>query len=307
MAGERVRARFQVPDLERGLRTARLLFERGDHREALDLYEQLAEDFEPKEAKILAEAYDQIQRIPQKDSRYHLYVSRFFDFDIRPGDKVLDIGSGNLPFPFATHLADRALTDHHYGRAGEPFKHVDGKPVYECDVADMPFADREFDFVNCSHVLEHTEDPEKACRELSRVGKRGYVETPAPGKDLWLHSAKSSNHRWAVTRRGDTLVFDEYGPEDLEGIGTCLLASMHWSPRTRREKALSALVYLKAPFMNTMLYWEGSIRCEVRRRSAAPSRPAPAVRPLPDVEGLPPVAAALGALRRARAARRFKR
>lgn len=60
------------------------------------------------------------------------------------------------------------------------------------------FRDKEFDFVYCSHVLEHVRDPAKACAELMRIGKRGFIETPTRGKDLWLGTAAVSNHRWAV-------------------------------------------------------------------------------------------------------------
>lgn len=55
-------------------------------------------------------------------SRYALYQSRCFNFGIKPGDKVLDIGSGHIPFPLATHLADISLHDGGVGRAGTPFK-----------------------------------------------------------------------------------------------------------------------------------------------------------------------------------------
>jgi SAM-dependent methyltransferase len=294
--------RYRIPDLGRGRRAARLLFESGSHAEAFDLYEQLVDAFPAKALSTLAEAWELYQRLPGKESRYHLYVSRFFDFGIRPGDKVLDIGSGHMPFPFATHLADLAVADDAVGRAGVPFKHADGKPVYECSVESMPFADQEFDFVNCSHVLEHASDPEKACRELMRVGKRGYVETPSREKDLWLHSAGVSHHRWGVSRRGQTLVFTEYAPEDLEGLGCDVLMSMHCAPRTTREKAFSALLYLKASFVNTMLYWEREFGCEVRRLppgGAAPPAAAPPVAELPAGAG-GPLSSAAGSLGRLR-------
>jgi SAM-dependent methyltransferase len=279
----RTPSRFAVPDAHTGRRAAWLLFEQGRRLEAFDLCEQLVDDFPGEAIGTLAAAYDLYQRMPSDSSRYDLYVSRSYDFGIREGDKVLDIGSGHLPFHFATHLADVALEDHQVGRAGIPFKRLHGKPVYECSVESMPFRDQEFEFVYCSHVLEHVSDPEKACRELARVARRGYVETPSGAKDLWLHAAKASNHRWAVSRRAGTLVFDEYGPEDVDGLGSDVLMAMHCSPRTRREKAFSALVYLKASVVNVMLYWERELRCEVHRRPRrdAPTGDRPPPLPLP--------------------------
>ena len=42
-----------------------------------------------------------------------------------------------------------------------------------------PFADNSFDYIICSHVLEHVEKPELLIHELMRVGSRGYIETPS--------------------------------------------------------------------------------------------------------------------------------
>ena len=73
------------------------------------------------------------------------------------------MGSGHIPFPLATHLADISVTDGNVGRAGIPFKYVADLPVFECSVETTPFNDKEFDFVYCSHVLEHSSDPRRAC------------------------------------------------------------------------------------------------------------------------------------------------
>jgi len=258
--------KLPYPDnLELAVQAARDYAGKEDYQAAIDWYEAsmiLSSQFR---APLLAELNENVfARLADKD-RYTLYVSRYFNFDIRPGDKVLDIGSGNLPFPLATHLADLALANDRVGRAGVPFKHLDGKPVYECDLENLPFADQEFDFVYCSHVLEHVENPEKACAELMRVARRGYIETPNRGKDLWLNTAKISNHKWAVEKWNETLIFTEYTPHELEGLESDVLLQMHCAPQNEREKAFSALLYLKADLINVMHYWENSIACEVRR------------------------------------------
>jgi SAM-dependent methyltransferase len=46
------------------------------------------------------------------------------------------------------------------------------------DGARLPFRDKQFDFVVCSHVLEHVSDPKHFLDEISRVGRAGYIETP---------------------------------------------------------------------------------------------------------------------------------
>lgn len=231
---------------------------------ALDICEQLLGAFPENSQGILTTVYDMLAALPNSRSRF-LYQSRAFDFGIRPDWKVLDIGSGNDPFPLATHLADLTVSDNQVGRAGVPFKELQGKPVYECNIERMPFADKEFDFVFCSHVLEHVGDPEKACSELMRVGRCGYIETPSPAKDLWLDTIAVSNHRWAVESVGEKLVFTEYSPAQKIGLQNNILRDMACSPQTPREKAFSALIYLKANLLNTMLLWNGRFAYEVRR------------------------------------------
>ena len=225
--------------------------------------------FPKHSTELFTLAYTVAQKLPNKN-RYAQYQSRYFDFAIKPGDKVLDIGSGHIPFPLATHLADISTTDHMVGRAGAPFKHVDGKPVYECNVEKTPFKDKEFDFVYCSHVLEHVHNPEAACRELMRIGKRGYIECPTRGKDTFFATAKASNHLWAVECLNGELIFTEYSELEKEGIVSPILLEMACAPRTAREKAIAALEYVKAPQLNTMMVWNGHFSFSVRRQGQCP-------------------------------------
>jgi ubiquinone/menaquinone biosynthesis C-methylase UbiE/MoaA/NifB/PqqE/SkfB family radical SAM enzyme len=273
MCKRRIRKTHTITNFSECHSIARSLYQQAKYVEAFDLYDNLAIAFPEHAVALLAEAYDMFEMLPNKHSRYHLYQSRYYNFNIGSEDKVLDIGSGHLPFPFATHLADLTFDDNKVGRAGVPFKHVDGKPVYECNIENMPFTDKEFDFVYCSHVLEHTDNPEKACDELMRIGKRGFIECPCRAKDLWLNSAKPSNHKWAVEYADGSLVFTEYTREELEGLGNDILMDMHCSPRTDREKAFSALIYLRADVVNTMLYWEDSFTYRVRRGQTPSSGP----------------------------------
>jgi SAM-dependent methyltransferase len=262
------RPRYPAPtgaDANAVLQHAIDCYTQGRLYDALDVCEQVMTRFPGLSRNVLTLVYEMYQPLKDAD-RHTLYQARYFDFGIRPDNKVLDIGSGHLPLAFATHLADIAVDDDAYGRAGAPFKHLAGKPVFNCQVEKMPFADGEFDFVYCSHVLEHVEDPERACRELMRVGRRGYLETPTLGKDVWLNAAKISNHRWHVALFNDTLEFTEYTPRDLAGVETDLLMSMHVSPETDREKAFSALVLLKSDLLNTMLLWDRQFSVSVRRQ-----------------------------------------
>src|SRR6266850_3624993 len=134
------------------------------------------------------------------------YQERYVKFDIQPKDRVLDIGSGNEPFPYATCLVDRFLdsTPHRYGEIER-----NGKPIVSADIQSLPFADKSFDFVYCAHILEHVDDPVKACAEIMRIGKRGYLETPTISEDMLFAWAKD-RHKWHVVSIGRALCFFEY-------------------------------------------------------------------------------------------------
>jgi glycosyltransferase involved in cell wall biosynthesis/ADP-heptose:LPS heptosyltransferase/predicted O-methyltransferase YrrM/ubiquinone/menaquinone biosynthesis C-methylase UbiE len=271
----RRKATYEGISLNEGISLVHELTAQQQYLDALDLTEQLYRQYPQEATKILAIAYDSVYRIlREKKSRYWMYQARYFDFQIQPQDKVLDIGSGHMPFPFATHLADYAIEDSQYGRVGAEFKKIEGKPVTQCNVEKMPFAGKEFDFVYCSHVLEHTEKPEQACRELMRIAKRGYIETPSKGKDIFFDSARISHHRWSVDLFDRHLVFTEYCPEEIKGLECDVLGKMVYAPKTEYEKAFYALHFLKADMLNAMLYWEDHFEYEVRRISDPPAEPA---------------------------------
>lgn len=101
-------------------------------------------------------------------------------FGIPKGALVLDLGSGDKPFWRATVLADKLdLADDQRASFGGVKK--DGREMVDCDAANLPFADESFDFVYCSHLLEHVDDPAKVIGEILRVTKRdggGYLEVP---------------------------------------------------------------------------------------------------------------------------------
>mgnify|MGYP002348298890 CR=1 FL=1 len=93
---------------------------------------------------------------------------------------MLDLGSGDKPFWRATVLADKLdLSDDQRASFGGVKK--DRRELVDCDAANLPFADETFDFVYCSHLLEHVEDPARVIAEILRVTKRdggGYLEVP---------------------------------------------------------------------------------------------------------------------------------
>ncbi len=87
---------------------------------------------------------------------------------------VLDVGSGNCPYPRSDVLLERYTRGNH--RCGASA--MADRPLVLGDALCMPFRDKAFDFVVASHVLEHIKTPEVMLKELMRVARAGYIETP---------------------------------------------------------------------------------------------------------------------------------
>lgn len=152
---------------------------------------------------------------------------------------VLDVGSSRGGWKEADVYVDLKDYSHVYK----------DKTFVQCNVEEMPFSDNEFDFVIASHILEHVRNPEDFCKELSRVGKRGYIETPTP---LWdnLVTGRNKAHRWWVT-------FDD--------IDNHIVISPKRNVVKRMMSIAQHNMYLQwfRDSAVTQLYWRGSI--EIKR------------------------------------------
>ena len=115
--------------------------------------------------------------------------------------RILDVGSGDGPSPAADVLCDRFVGDDTERTA--PIR-LD-RPFVSGDVECLPFRDGAFDFVYCSHLLEHTRDPSRAISELERVARAGYVEVPS--EYLEKAALSTPTHYWFVSEEGGGLVF----------------------------------------------------------------------------------------------------
>jgi glycosyltransferase involved in cell wall biosynthesis/2-polyprenyl-3-methyl-5-hydroxy-6-metoxy-1,4-benzoquinol methylase len=112
--------------------------------------------------------------------------------NIRPDDRVLDIGGGDSPFSRANVVTD-AFPEDGAHRSGHPVAPRTGQKFVACFAESLPFEDGEFDFAHCRAVMEHTIDPASACREMMRVAQRGFIETPSPVAE---YLGGNPTHRW---------------------------------------------------------------------------------------------------------------
>lgn len=122
--------------------------------------------------------------------------------NIKPADRVLEIGSGNRPRKRSDILCDKFIADNTERSGGDALV-IDKRPFVIADGLALPFKDKSFDYVITSHILEHVDDPHKFVSELTRVAKKGYIETPS---ELGEKIFGWPFHRWIVRFENDTVV-----------------------------------------------------------------------------------------------------
>ncbi len=180
-------------------------------------------------------------------------LERIRRLKVSPEALVLDVGSGNRPSPRANVLCDRYLfADAH--RFGQALVRTKGRLMVSADITRLPFPDGAFDFVICSHVLEHLDDPAAAIKELQRVAHAGYIETPSPINERLM---RYEVHKWIVQVVGDELVFT---PKS-QPVPDPELAS--WFAAL--PDGVRRLIYMR-PYqtgLSTTYMWEGTIRYRI--------------------------------------------
>ena len=100
--------------------------------------------------------------------------------------KILDIGCGYRAHKNASVIADiKDFTDFY---KQQEFVQIKGK--------NLPFKDKEFDFVIASHVVEHVDDLEYFIKELERISSKGYIELPSRLGDNLVFENKNDHIWW---------------------------------------------------------------------------------------------------------------
>jgi SAM-dependent methyltransferase len=137
------------------------------------------------------------------------------------GESVLEVGPGATPHPGSQVFLEKRFSEYESfrQRGGLPAMELN-RPVIYYDGGRFPFRDHEFDYVICSHVIEHVDDIEMFLHELVRVASRGYVEFPTiyyeylynfaehlnfvaykEGELLWMPKKETSLHEFEPMQR----------------------------------------------------------------------------------------------------------
>jgi len=133
---------------------------------------------------------------------------------------VLDVGPGNEPFAPATMVVEKYPEDSTHRawspRGRRPFDPGDRQTIV-ADACALSFADKSIDYVWCSAVLEHVDEPGRAIDELCRIGKAGTLIVPHFASELFSQIAypdKATQHRWVCFRDPYVLHFVECDTRD---------------------------------------------------------------------------------------------
>lgn len=147
-------------------------------------------------------------------------------YKIRLGDKVLDIGGSmkqHDALPIDTLVDIISPEESPYKKEKLQAKHF---VRLDTTKEKLPFKNKEFDFVLCTHILEDLYNPFLIIDEMSRVGKRGYIATPSFGADIvyshfnltdWLTGGRRvpgiAHHKWLFSlKRGKMQILPKNYP-----------------------------------------------------------------------------------------------
>lgn len=92
--------------------------------------------------------------------------------ELTRGKFIVDVGAGYEPFPTATEYVDWKRWD-----AMDPTKPLG---ILDLEEDPLPYKDKEVDFLVCRHTIEDLHYPFRLLREIQRVAKAGWIETPSP-------------------------------------------------------------------------------------------------------------------------------
>lgn len=187
--------------------------------------------------------------------------------DVPDDWKVLDVGPGGYPLPRANVYLDK---DQKNLRRNVP----PGKATIEADLmSGLPdVADKSFDYVWASHVLEHVCDPAAVAATLSRIGKRGTLVLPSVIKES-IGNFEESDHKWLIfphPTEGGPPVFvrnnvdylNRLRDPDVQKITSRLFRT---GPNRvdEEQRHLRSWFYRNEPNLDVIVHWTDELKIQV--------------------------------------------
>jgi len=179
-----------------------------------------------------------------------------FDLSVKSSDRVLEVGGGHNPHPRSNVVVDKYV-DTNYHRS-DNIKFYKNQEFMAADGENLPFKDKEFDYVICNHVLEHVENPQRFLSEQSRVAKKGYLEVPSL---IGEHLYPKKSHRWVILEIGGKLVMME---KTKIGFNTSCDFGNLFQEYFPKNSVGFKIMQRTHPNMETVrIEWQDSIECIV--------------------------------------------
>lgn len=179
--------------------------------------------------------------------------------------RVLDIGPGRYPLRRAN-----VFVDHDQEMLnGLP---EDSERILANIESGLPqIADKAFDFVWCSHVLEHVSDPQACATTLSRIGKSGTIVMPSAIKES-IFNFEESDHKWLVLPHpsGMSPIFVRHNAAYIAQIKDievqkimCRLFRTGTHENTMAEQHAREWFRLNEPSLDVVWHWVGKLTLTV--------------------------------------------
>jgi ubiquinone/menaquinone biosynthesis C-methylase UbiE len=181
--------------------------------------------------------------------------------------RVLDIGPGQYPLKRANVFLDRNRENL------KPMQAEGIETIAENLEEGLPMIpDKSFDYVWCSHVLEHVQDPAACAATISRIGKAGTMVVPSAIKES-IFNFEEAEHQWLVLPHPN----DEKPPIFIRHnrnfirkiIDKDVQKSMCFLYRTGSNHDCTVEQYLRTWFANRerdldiVVHWQGELKFQV--------------------------------------------
>ena len=188
-----------------------------------------------------------MQNIFVKNHFYHPLneIVSYWENKCNNFNKVLEIGPGITPFSKANIYIDSQ-------KWNNPNINVFN---YDIDVNDLSSLGN-IDFVYCRHVMEDIQNPDFACKNLFRISKNGYIETPSPIVEILKNIdvfPLANSYRGYIHHR--YLVWTELSTNTLWFMPKFPLID-HIKLDNNLENQLINLVNNNKYYWNNMYYWD---------------------------------------------------
>jgi len=172
---------------------------------------------------------------------------------------VLEIGPGGYPHPRSNVLLEKVFDSDEMALAqrGYASAHKSSQKTVYYEGGRFPFRDKEFDYIICSHVMEHIpkDDLDLFISEMMRVGKQGFIEFPTVFYELINYQ---DVHLWLMNYKGGTMTLMDKSIFTSNHIHK-IIREMFYG----KDKYLAQVFTRYRDLFFHAFEWEGAIKYEV--------------------------------------------